>query len=175
MSNGACVASTEPGRVVICDAGPLIHLDELDSLDLLSGYSSILIPETVWAEVAFHRPEALVNAPAEAERMPVEVSASKDFETLMRSLPLHRGEQEALSLMREHPEALLLTDDAAARLAGKLLGYRVHGTLGVLLRSIRRGERTREAVLTLLRQLPERSTLHLKRSLLDEVIAEVDR
>lgn len=169
------MASTEPTHVVVCDAGPLIHLDELGCLDLLSTYGSVLIPEAVWGEVEFHRPEALTRPPFAAERRAVEISPSRDFQTLVRTFPLHHGEQEALSLMRVHPEAMLLTDDAAARLAGKLLGYRVHGTLGVLLRSVRRGDRKREEVLGLLKQIPERSTLHLKRSLLDEVIAEVER
>lgn len=28
---------------VICDAGPLIHLDELSALDLLSDYSAVFV------------------------------------------------------------------------------------------------------------------------------------
>jgi predicted nucleic acid-binding protein len=71
--------------------------------------------------------------------------------------------------------AILLTDDAAARLAGKLLGHRVHGTLGILLRSLRRGQRTREELLKLLRDLPQHSTLFVRRSLLEEAIAQVER
>jgi hypothetical protein len=30
--------------LVVCDAGPLIHLDELDCLDLLADFSRIVIP-----------------------------------------------------------------------------------------------------------------------------------
>jgi hypothetical protein len=37
--------------VVIADAGPIIHLDELGCLDLLADFGSIIVPEAVWLEV----------------------------------------------------------------------------------------------------------------------------
>lgn len=75
----------------------------------------------------------------------------------------------------EHSPCLLLTDDSAARLAATSLGIRVHGSIGILLRAIRRRQRTKEDVLGLLRALPIRSSLHLKRSLLEAVIQEVEQ
>jgi hypothetical protein len=41
--------------LVVCDAGPLIHLDESGCLDLLSDFSEVLVPEAVWREVRQHR------------------------------------------------------------------------------------------------------------------------
>jgi len=41
---------------VVTDAGPLIHLDELTSLDLLRGFPTILVPREVWTEIVCHRP-----------------------------------------------------------------------------------------------------------------------
>lgn len=58
-------------------------------------------------------------------------------------MSLHRGEQEALALATKHEDALLLTDDTAARLAAGVLGLGVHGTIGVLIRAIRRAQRTK--------------------------------
>ena len=37
-------------KVVVCDAGPLIHLDELDCLDLLGDYPEVLVPEAAWRQ-----------------------------------------------------------------------------------------------------------------------------
>jgi len=54
------------------------------------------------------------------------------------------------------------------------LGLKVHGTIGIVVRSIRRGQRTKSQVLELLRAIPEKSTLHLKRSLLQEIIRRVE-
>ncbi|WP_295456036.1 hypothetical protein [uncultured Thiodictyon sp.] len=48
-------------------------------------------------------------------------------------------------------------------------------SLGTLLRAIRRGQLSPQKVLDLLRAIPEHSTLHIKLSLLLEVIAEVER
>lgn len=39
-------------RLVVCDAGPLIHLSELACLDLLLDFDHVLIPEIVAQEVA---------------------------------------------------------------------------------------------------------------------------
>ena len=41
---------TDPSRAVL-DAGPLIHLDELDCLDLLEGFADMRAPVAVWEEV----------------------------------------------------------------------------------------------------------------------------
>lgn len=46
-------------RVVVADAGPLIHLDELQCLDLLGDFAEVQVPEAVWREVEQHRPGAL--------------------------------------------------------------------------------------------------------------------
>ena len=34
--------------LVVCDARPLIHLDEVGALDLLADFAEILVPEAVW-------------------------------------------------------------------------------------------------------------------------------
>lgn len=50
------VTTDQPMPIVVCDAGPLIHLDELGCLDLLSDFFEVLVPEAVWREVRQHRP-----------------------------------------------------------------------------------------------------------------------
>lgn len=171
MSIGVCVVSSEP--VVIADAGPVIHLDELGCLELLADFGKVIIPELVWLEVQRHRPLAL----------------SVDHEWLIRQSPrhyspivktltplygLHAGEQEALHLCAEFGDCLLLTDDTAARLAAKSLGIAAHGSLGILIRAIRRQCLTKSEVLALLREIPERTSLHIRPSLLNTVIADVE-
>ena len=60
-------------------------------------------------------------------------------------------------------------------LVAVLLGYGVHGTIGVLIRAIRREQRSKPQVLELLRSIPQRSTLFLKPSLLAEICEQVAR
>lgn len=160
---------------IVCDAGPLIHLDELECLDLLNDFAAIWVPNPVADEVEKHRPRVLRNPTVTLRQTPGQHTPASRLSTLARSLSLHRGELAALALMQDHPEAIFLTDDTAARLAAKSLGYRVHGTIGVLLRAFRVGKRTRSALVSILRTLPVRSTLHVRKELLDEVLANLNQ
>jgi predicted nucleic acid-binding protein len=89
-------------------------------------------------------------------------------------MPLHLVETQALQIAKEHGAELLLTDDTAVRLAAKQIGLLVHGTLGILLRAVRRQQRDPRAVADLLRAIPSRSTLHIRANLLNEIIAEIE-
>jgi predicted nucleic acid-binding protein len=44
---------------VVCDAGPVIHLDEIESLHLLNDFKTVLLPDSVYNEVLKYRPESL--------------------------------------------------------------------------------------------------------------------
>jgi predicted nucleic acid-binding protein len=108
------------------------------------------------------------------EKVEVTVSRDPNFQTLVSTLMLDLGEQAALTLMQMNSGAIFLTDDAAARLAAVALGYQVHGTIGILIRAIRSQQKTREQVLTILHELPRRSTLHIRPDLLREIINQVE-
>ena len=159
--------------LVVCDAGPLIHLDELGALDLLADFAEVLVPDAVWREVMQHRPGALTHAGVTLRRIVPQMEVSPELEALAQIFSLHTGEWEALRVAMEYRPGLLLTDDTAARLAAGNLRIGTHGTIGILVRAIRRRQRTKEEVLEVLRSIPDRSTLHLKRSLLESVISEV--
>jgi len=171
MLTGDCMEKTKP--VVIADAGPVIHLDELDCLDILSDFDSVIVPETVWQEVQRHRPLALSSSNKLFVRQ-VSRQPSPMVKALTPLYTLHADEQEALHLCVEFGNCLLLFDDTAARLAAQNLNIAAHGTLGLLIRAIRRQCRSKSEVLTLLREIPVRSTLNIRPDLLAEVIANVE-
>lgn len=166
-------ASLDAISLIICDAGPLIHLDELGCLALLDDFDTVLIPDQVWQEVQHHRPQALTQSESKFQKIFISVNTSATFQKLVHQFTLDLGEQAALSLMATYPTAILLTDDAAARLAAQTLHYQAYGTLGVLLRSIRRQQKTAAEVVQLLQTLTTLSTLHIRRAFLQSVIAEV--
>ena len=58
-SSGFFTAMTEKARSVVCDTGPIIHLDELGCLDLLSDFEKILLALSVVEEIEKHSPAAL--------------------------------------------------------------------------------------------------------------------
>ena len=159
--------------LIVCDAGPLIHLDELGCLALLTDFQTVLVPDQVWQEVQQHRPTALTHSGLTLQRVSVSIDLSGTFQTRVHRLTLGLGEQAALSLMANWPTAILLTDDAAARLAAQELNYRAHGTLAILLRSLRCNQKTTAEVIQILQTLPTNSTLHIRRAFLQSIIAEV--
>jgi predicted nucleic acid-binding protein len=54
-------------------------------------------------------------------------------------------------------------------------GFKVHGTIGILVRSIRRNQMEPGEVLRILRGVLSQSTLYIKPSLLDEVILKIKK
>lgn len=159
--------------IVVADAGPTIHLDELGCLDILADFGNVVVPEAVWLEVQRHRPQAMETAKGLFTRRSA-FALSPIVKALTPLYTLHAGEQEALHLCMELGDCLLLTDDTAARLAAKSLGIPAHGTLGLLIRAIRRQSRSKSEVLALLRDIPLRTTLHIRPALLAEVIGQVE-
>ena len=122
---------------VICDAGPIIHLDELGCLDLLDDFSRVYVPETVAQEVARHRFDSFPLSLSKLEYVSAAPSVPIEIERLRKIFNLHLGEVEALSLAISSSDNIFLTDDTAARLAAKQLRIEVHGTIGIITRSIR--------------------------------------
>lgn len=68
--------------LVICDAGPLIHLDELDALDLLADFPEVLVPDAVWREVDRHRPRALAHPGVTLQRITPTMAVTPELEAL---------------------------------------------------------------------------------------------
>ena len=161
---------TKSSIKVVCDAGPLIHLDELNCLELFADFEEIVLPLVVEREILDHRPSALLDKDLNINRSLERIAIGEELLTLCQIFSLDAGEIEALALMERNPQHILLTDDAAARLVAEKMKFKVHGTIGVLIRSIRRRMRKPDEILHILADIPQTSTLHIKSSLLNEII-----
>jgi predicted nucleic acid-binding protein len=170
MWNGGFMEKIE--LTALSDAGPVIHLDELGCLELLADFEEIIIPPSVWTEVDFHRP-GLFSSELNLTRYPAIIEDNGALRTLFSLFNLHQGEQESILIASRMPGILFLTDDAAARLAATQLGIKVHGTIGILLRSVRRMQKTRAQVADILSSIPQKSTLHIRQNLLAEIISSL--
>ena len=166
-------ASSPASRLVVCDAGPIIHLDELGCLDLLDDFDGVMVPPAVWKEIEQHRPRALGMLSVQIRLAERTKPLPDTVETLCRTLVLHRGEIDALGLALELQSHMFFTDDAAARFAAESLNLPVHGTVGLIVRAIRREQRSSLQVVQLLQSIPMASTLHLKQSFLSRIIEQV--
>ncbi|MCR4315891.1 MAG: DNA-binding protein [Planctomycetes bacterium] len=163
----------EESSTVVCDSGPLIHLDELGKADLINDFRRVYLPESVLREVKRIRPAALSVVKFESvDRSEIDL---RPVDSLRVLYSLHEGEVEAIAIAMGGKAGILLCDDMAARLAATSVSIEVHGTIGVLIRAIRRNLLTKNEVVQLLKSIPSRTTLHVRRALLESVIRDVEK
>lgn len=173
MWSGASTGMIESPLKIVCDSGPIIHLDELNCLHLLADFREILISNIVYKEIKRHRRIDFKQLDLPVILLPEKIPDTEFLLTLCRIFSLDAGEIEALAYMEKNPEAIFITDDASARLVAAQMGFKVHGTIGILIRSIRRGQMQAEEILHIIKNIPERTTLYIRPSLLNEVILKV--
>jgi predicted nucleic acid-binding protein len=120
-------------RTVVCDTGPLLHLQEAGALDLLPAAGRIAIPPAVHAELAAHDPFWKERRPEWISVEQLDPAFAQRAARWTQAGLLDVGESEALSLAIQLTAGWFLTDDAAARLLAQQQGVEVHGSLGIVL------------------------------------------
>jgi len=115
---------------VVCNASPLIALDQIGHLDLLEKlFSTILIPPAVTREAV-----PTVTLPDWIN----EHTLTQPIGPQILHASLGPGESEAISLALEVSARWVILDDRPARRIAEALGLPVIGTLGILLACKRR-------------------------------------
>lgn len=148
--------------VAVSDTGPLIHLDAVDALDTLSVVDDLLIPETVYDELAAGDvPKSLSDVEHEI------VESSDRPEGVAR---LDAGETESLAVAIDR-NAVLLTDDLDARDAANDAGVEVHGSLGVVALAYARGPVAKHDAVDLMRDLQTETSLFVTDTVVERGIA----
>jgi predicted nucleic acid-binding protein len=162
-----------PAQSVVADTGPLIHLDELNVLWLLADFAKVLVPATVASELAQHRPHLLSQTEVTWQHCAAKLPRDPRLAALCQLFSLHAGEQDALAQLEMAPQCIFLTDDSAARQVAERMGFKVHGSIGIIIRAIRRSQLTPAEVIQILSEIPIRSSLYIKTALLQEVITKI--
>jgi predicted nucleic acid-binding protein len=149
----------------VSDAGPLIHLAEIDSLELLSTFDTLLVPEAVYKELeAGGVPEGLTDLSYER----VETDESR-----VGTEELDAGERAAIAVAVERG-VVLLTDDLAARKAASDAGVEVHGSIGVVALGYGRGSLDRDEAASRMRALQRETSLFVTEAVVERGIRMLD-
>ena len=118
---------------IVCDTGPLLHLLEAESIELLGRAGQVYIPPSVQSELLAHSPRWTAERPSWVEIVPLAPAFAEQASAWLRSRLLDQGEADALSLCAQLSADWFLTDDTAARMIAQSQGREVHGSLGVIL------------------------------------------
>ena len=120
-------------RIVVSNTGPLLHLWQANSVELLRSTGEVHVPPAVAQELTRHNPAWASGLPSFIAVSSLEASYSGQAQVWQQSGLLHVGEAQALSLALQLKADWFLTDDTAARVLSNSLGVEVHGSLGVVL------------------------------------------
>lgn len=135
--------------IVVSDTTPLISLLKIERLSLLEKlFGEVLIPQAVFAELTSDERFRL-----EAEQIKQKqfisvkpVSNQGSVSILKRATGLDQGESEAIVLTDELKADLLLMDEAKGRSVSDQMGFRIMGTIGVLIAAYEEHELTANEV-----------------------------
>ena len=152
-------------RAAVSDAGPLIHLAEIDSLELLTTFDTLLVSEMVYKEVdAGGVSDGLSDLSYEL----VEANESR-----VETEELDAGERAAIAVAEERG-VVLLRDDLAARDAASDTGVEVRGSIGIIALGYGRGLLDRHGAASRMRTLQRETGLFVTEAVVERGIQMLD-
>jgi predicted nucleic acid-binding protein len=159
----------------VSDAGPLVHLAEIDHLPLLSIFDTLHIPNAVWQETVGQGrvSETSLLTLANVKRHTL---VKKDAARFVRESgfeKLHAGERECLYLCRQLKVPTLLTDDLAVREAAHALAIQPVGSLGIVVRACLEERIPQAEAEQCMFALYDVSSLYITRTIVDMAIEQL--
>lgn len=162
-------------NAAVADAGPLIHLSQINALPLLRVFDTLHVPNAVWTETITHNRIShgdLVDLGIITRHtLPQPEVAQFIRNNHLESLQI--GECECLCLCRQAGVTILLTDDLAARNFAKLLNLTPVGSLGIIVRAYRQGRLVLAEAERLIADLYDVSSLYVTRAIIELAIEQL--
>ena len=152
----------------VSNAGPLIHLTEIEALKALEIFSEVTIPPEVDKETSKIKKTRVKVAQLTGE-------AKNLAKLLIAEHKIDLGEAEAISLAVSTGTKMFLTDDLAARETAKTQGLEPHGSLGILTRALREGVISKAETMEKVEALHRNSTLFITKDLVNWIKREIEK
>ncbi|MFA4886637.1 MAG: hypothetical protein WC595_00325 [Candidatus Nanoarchaeia archaeon] len=159
----------EKNNLAVFDAGPFIHLSEIEALHLTRQFKPLTTEEIL--DECKNLQKTILEFAFLKDLTP----QSKDFSKyLIEEYDLHLGEATGIALCKQEKIKLFFTDDLDARDISKRLGFQAHGTLAIILRAFRESILNKNKTLELLHLLRTNSSLYFTTDLLQWTINQVE-
>ncbi len=159
----------------VADAGPLIHLHEIDRLSLLRIFTLLHIPDAVWQETVDQNRLSQAGVLELGNIQPSSLSPAEVDRFILDNCldDLHAGERQCLYLCQQIQVPLILTDDLAVRDAAKQLQLTPVGSLGIVVRAYRQGLITLTEAELAITQLYDVSSLYVTPAIVELAIEQL--
>lgn len=159
----------------VVDAGPLIHLAEVDGLAFLRTFAALHIPDAVWSETV--RPNRVREVDlAELRNIHRHTLPQAYIAQFLQATGLEGlqpGDVESLCLCQHIQVSTLLTDDLSVREAAKQLSLTPVGSLGIVVRAYHVGHISLVDAERYLDALYDTSSLFVTRAIVDLAIEQL--
>lgn len=156
---------------VVCDTGPLLHLNEAGALELLGLAGDILIPPIVESE--FVRNASGFPLPDWIRVFDLGKSIATRAKKWINN-DIDAGEAQAIGLAYQEETSWFLTDDGRASHFAESLGLEVHGSVGLLLWAASNGHVPSRAEGHALLDALARSSLRVSQKVINEAHRAMD-
>ena len=118
---------------VVFDAGPFIHLHEINKLTFVNIFKNVLTTKKILEECK--RIEKFIRKLKNVISKEL-LHKNKDFaKYLIEKYDLDLGESTGIALCKQEKIKLFFTDDLEARNIARFLGFKAHGTIAIFMRA----------------------------------------
>ena len=126
-------------HAVVCDSSKHIHLGRINRITLLRDFhGKIILSPAVWKEVVDEgqgRPSSSeLKEARESGWIEVIAPGNKPLIQMMER-ELHKGESETIAMAAEMHADLVFLDESDARMAARILGLKISGVIGILIKA----------------------------------------
>lgn len=163
----------EEVKAAVSDAGPLIHLCEIDGLPLLHIFDVIHLPHAVNVEISDSRENISKEICVTVHRISETKTSLFIIEKGLENL--HAGEIGCLYLCKQINLPILLTDDLSVRDAAKSFQITPVGSLGIVVKAYKRGLISLVEAEQRITDLYDISSLFVTRTIVELAIEQLHR
>lgn len=169
--------------LAVSDSDVLIHLSKINQLELLQNQfskiyiSNIIYNETVVQGITLQKKDAFILKEFIQSGLILikKVEAEKIIEIMERN-HIHEGESSIIALAKEFKVNYCLTNEIKVRKIIRSEGFKVVGTLGIILKSYNLGQVDKKDCINLLKNIQSSSReFRFHPKLINKVIKEIER